>query len=206
MLDSLSEGQAAGTEIVPAVSAPAQVTGICLLGSHPATVMMAPYDDPSWRIWACSPDNTPGGRAPHAAARPRVDEFYELHRPVFDARTRPWPYIAYVANLPFVWVRDPEALRHFKGARLYPEAELKKEFCPFLFSSSIGYMMAKAIAECEEKGIKKIALYGIMQSSDEEYAYQRGGTQYFIWEAARRGIKVLAAKESRLFEPPPDQW
>lgn len=215
MLDTtIDEGQTAGAEIVPAVSTPTRVSGICLLGSHPATVMQAPYDDPTWAIWACSPDNTPGGRAPHAAARPRVDEFYELHIPVSDD-TRPFPYLKYVSDLPFVWMRDQKAMPHFKGARLYPEVEMKAKFNPFAFTSSIAYMLAMAITRCEEQGIKQIALYGILQSGDldqrakagsPEYAYQRPGTQYFIWEAAKRGIKVLAASESRLFEPPPDQW
>jgi hypothetical protein len=76
-------------------------------------------------------------------------------------------------------------------------------------------MMALAITQCEEQGIPQIALYGILQGGSldpnaknqtPEYLYQRPGTQYFIWEAARRGIKVLAAKESQLFELPPDVW
>ena len=74
----------------------------------------------------------------------------------------------------------------------------------FLFSSSIAFMLAKAISDCEAQGIKQIGLWGILQSSETEFAYQRPGTQYFLWEAVRRGIKVLAARESKLFEPPPE--
>jgi hypothetical protein len=129
--------------------------------------------------------------------------------------SRPFPYLKYVSDLPVVWMRDQEAMPHFKGGRLYPEAELKAKFCPFMFTSSIAYMMAMAIVDCEEQGIPQIALYGIMQAGNvnpqaaagtPEYAYQRPGTQYFIWEATQRGIKVLAAKESRLFELPPEVW
>ena len=81
---------------------------------------------------------------------------------------------------------------------------MKQQFCAFLFSSSIAFMLAKAIADCERLGIKQIGLWGILQSSETEFAYQRPGTQYFLWEATRRGIKVLAAKESQLFEPAPE--
>jgi hypothetical protein len=215
MLDTTAvETTAAGGETLPAVSAPAKIAGICLLGSHPATVNLAPYHDASWLIYACSPDNSPGGRGAHAAARPRVDVWFELHQPV-EHETRPFGYLKYVSDLPVVYMRDQKAMPYFKGARLYPDQEMKAKFCPFLFTSSIAYMMAKAIVDCEEQGIPQIALYGIMQSGNvdpqaagslPEYQYQRPGTQYFIWEATRRGIKVLAAKESRLFELPKDVW
>lgn len=203
-----------GAHVAPALSQPAPCTGIAIVGSHPATVMHAPYGDSSWRIFMCSPDNSPGGRAPHAAARPRVDQFFELHRPI-SHESRPFPYLKYVSDLPFVWMRDQEAMPHFKGAHLYPEATMKEKFCNFMFTSSVAYMMAKAIVDCEEQGIPAIALYGIMQSGNidprekaasAEYQYQRPGTQYFIWEATRRGIKVLVARESQLFEPPKDVW
>src|SRR5574342_900839 len=197
MLDTtISEGQTVGAGIVPAVTVPA---GIAVIGSHPATVNSAPYGQADWLIYACSPDNTPGGKAPHAAARPRVDQWFELHQPVED-QSRPFGYLKYVSDLPLVWMRDRRAMPHFRGARLYPETEMKAKFNPFAFTSSIAYMLAKAIVDCEEQGIRQIGLWGILQASDQEYAYQRQGTQYFIWEATKRGIKVLAARESRLFE------
>jgi hypothetical protein len=80
------------------------------------------------------------------------------------------------------------------------------KFSPFHFTSSIAYMMAFAIDACDRDGIGEIGLYGILQQSKTEYDYQRPGIQYFIWEAERRGIKVLAPDVSMLFEPMPDTW
>jgi hypothetical protein len=205
MLDS-AEHETAGGSSLPAPAAVVP-TGITILGSHPQTVATAPFADPGWKIYACSPHNI------EMRTLPRWDEWFEVHIPVQD-KTRSYHYLRGLEEQArqklargedaVVWLRDKAALPHFPGGRLYPEEEMKAKFCAFLFSSSIAFMLAKAISDCEAQGIKQIGLWGILQSSETEFAYQRPGTQYFIWEATRRGIKVLAAKESRLFEPPPE--
>jgi hypothetical protein len=226
MLDNvIDDAEAVGSGNQPAatVSAPASVEPdgrkhrmLCILGSHPATVMQAPYHDESAYIWACSPDNTPFGLSPNARQLPRVNAWAELHNPIAD-RTRPYAYLRTVSEMPLVWMRDEAAMASgfFPGARRYPEREIKEKFNPFAFTSSIAYMMALAITQCEAQGIRQIALFGILQAGNldpnskaqsAEYACQRPGTQYFIWEATKRGIKVLAAKESQLFELPPEVW
>jgi hypothetical protein len=216
MLDDLIEDKAAGGDLAPAVSVPVRYKGIAIVGSHPASKLLAPFSDPTWQIMACSPDNSPYGLGVHAGPLPRVDQWCELHSPV-ERPSLPFGYIRYVSQMPFVWMRDQRAMASglFKGARPYPEREMKEKFSPFHFSSSVAYMMALAITQCEEQGIPQIALYGILQggsldpnakNQSAEYLYQRPGTQYFIWEATRRGIKVLAAKESQLFELPPEVW
>ena len=222
MLDTI-EGQAGASGDVAAPAIVRQrLKGIAVLGSHPATKRQAPYNDDGWLIYACSPDNSPYGLSPDACAPPRVDEFYEIHRPIFHP-TRPYEYLDWLRNIPTVWVRDQIALRFrapdgtplFPTARLYPEKEMKKRFNYFAFTSSIAFIFAKAISDIEEfvkegrmggNDPPQIGLWGILQASKYEYEKQRQGTQYFIWEAVRRGIKVLVARESALFEPPPEDF
>jgi len=173
--------------------------GIAILGSHPATVEMAPFND-DWLIYACSPHNF------EQRTLPRMDEWFEDHIPIQDA-TRGYNYLKYLETLPVVWMRDKEQMHHFPGAREYPEDEMKAEFCPYMFTSSIAYMQAKAIKDIEEgKAEPCIGMFGIMQASPGEYTYQRPGIQYFIWEADRRGIDVIAPDISGLFEPPEEVW
>lgn len=223
-----------GAPVAPVVSQ-AKLEGIAIVGSNPNTVGLAPCDDPAWAIYACSPDNTPYGLNANAKALPRVDQWFEVHLPLEDP-TRPFGYLQYVSKLPLVWMRDRRALKSglFPGGRLYPEKELKgtsemqklqigrpdgsKEmriaelpnmdgvFCPYMFTSSIAYMLAKAIVDCEAQGIKQIGLWGIMQQSETEYTYQRPGIQYFLSEAMRRGIRVMANRESCLFDMPAWKW
>ena len=172
--------------------------GIAILGSHPATVNLAPFDA-DWLIYACSPHNF------EVRQLPRWDEWFEVHIPFAD-RTRAYPYLKFVESLPLVWMRDKAAMEFVPGAKLYPEAEMKAEFGPFTFTSSIAFMLAKAIKDCEAQDIKNIGLFGIMQASPNEYTYQRPGIQNLIWEATRRGIRVLAPDVSNLFEPPAEDF
>lgn len=79
-------------------------------------------------------------------------------------------------------------------------------FNPHMFTSSIAYMLAKAIVDCEEQGIGRIGIWGVMQKSEGEYTYQRPGIQYFIDEAMQRDIKVAAPRESCLFDMPTWKW
>jgi hypothetical protein len=172
--------------------------GIAILGSHPATVMLAPFDE-DWLIYACSPHNVEKRKLP------RVDEWFEVHIPVAH-QTRGMEYIEALKTMPFVWMRDQESMHYFPGARLYPEKEMKDEFGPFTFTSSIAFMLAKAIKDCEVLGIEQIGMWGIMQASPNEYTYQRPGIQNLIWEAAKRGIKIMVPDVSKLFEPPPEDF
>jgi hypothetical protein len=207
---------------------------IAILGSNPTTVMQAPFHDESVYIYACSPDNTPYGHSKHARALPRFDAWVEAHIPVEDP-SRPFAYLKAVSEMPLVWLRDERALRHFKGGRLYPEKELRGTstlqkvkvqgpdgsvvgeriaeipnhdgiFDPCQFTSSIAFMLAKAITDAEAEGIRMIGLWGIMQAAENEYVYQRPGIQYFIHEAMKRGIKVVANRESCLFDMPQWKW
>lgn len=216
---------------------------IAVLGSHPATVMQAPFHDPSVYIYACSPHNI------EHRTLPRADCWCELHAPVED-ETRSFAYLKAVSEMPVVMMRDQRALTSgaFKGAVAYPEAVLKGtsrheiikaptgtfhqvtsadgrqgfaeiaerrptetpnndgKFFPWMFTSSIAYMLAKAIYDCERSEIKTLGIFGVMQASETEYAYQRPGIQYFIGEAFRRGIRVEAPRESGLFDMPVWKW
>jgi hypothetical protein len=224
MLDDLTPAKedAAGPTAVPAAPK-TPVKGIAIVGSHPLTVASAPFGDPGWLIWACSPDNTPFGLTNARRQLPRVDDWFEIHDPIEHA-SRPFAYLTYVSGLPRVWMRDKRALASglFPGGLPYPDEEMRgrKVFHPdgriadyrpgrfhrSQFRSSIAFMMAKAIVACEEKGIPAIGLWGILQASDGEYKSQRISTQYFIEEAVKRGIRTHVAPESRLHHDDPEEF
>lgn len=246
MLDVVRDetiNQAAGGVALPAAPR-VKTQGIAILGSHPMTVMQAPFDREEWLIYACSPHNV------EHRTLPRSDQWFELHDPIEDA-TRSFLYLTAVSRMPQVWMRDEKALKSglFKGGRRYPDRELvgtfrrekvktptgnyrpvkdqatgktgfaevhdRREvevpnmdgkFYAHMFTSSIAYMLAKAICDCEEQNIGQIGLWGIMQASNEEYVFQRPGIQYFLAEAQKRGIKIIANRESCLFDMPQWKW
>jgi hypothetical protein len=81
---------------------------IALVGSAPSSVKLAPYNDPTWTIWSCSP-----GAYPQVG---RSDAHVEIHKFEPD---KPWftpDYIAWMAQRPVVYMIEPVAALPNSGA------------------------------------------------------------------------------------------
>jgi hypothetical protein len=173
---------------------------IALVGSAPSSVQLAPYEDPEWFIFGCSPGAYPYA-IKHAGAWMENHRF-EPQIPGMIGSGKPWFTPEYV-----------EALVRFKGPvfmndPLPPEiphaiplqaVELAEKYGPFFWTSSLSWMFAMAL---ETPGVTEIGLWGVDMSAHEEYGLQRPGCQYFITLAMQRGIKVTIPPESDLLQPP----
>lgn len=169
---------------------------IAICGSAPSSAGLAPFADPSWTIWACSP----------AAVQfiKRSDVWFELHPfiPGQPGVFEPF-YCEFLAAHPCVQMLEP--VSQIPNSAAYPKDEMLAKFGPYFFTSSISWMMAKAIAELEKSGDaeKVIGLFGVDMQGKDEYLDQRAGAHYFICEASRRGIQVIAPNESDILRPSP---
>ena len=163
--------------------------------------MLAPFDDPSWEIWACSASNT--------AELPRSEAWFELHdtnRRITNPKlTR---YYQWLQGHPNVYMQKEH--KAFKGSVVFPRDEVLRAFGwpendVNFFTSSIAWMFGKAIVDIEKKKDPEnvIGMWGIDMAASDEYDYQRAGCHYFIGEARRRGIKVYAPPESDILTPYP---
>jgi hypothetical protein len=163
---------------------------LCLLGSAPSSLRLAPFMNTQWAMCGCSPGVY--------GVAPRTESWVELHR--------------YEPGQPWFSPEYCQFLRDYKGpvwmAQKRPEIpnsielpllDLIQKYSPYFFTSSLAYMMAMAI-ECE---FKKIALYGVDMAAATEYKDQRLGCQYFAVLAKARGIEVGVPPESDLFRPQP---
>ena len=162
---------------------------IALIGTAPSSRLLAPFNDPSWTIWGCSPGNMD---------LPRADAWFEVHSNLL------WPENASY-GAPYVeWLKKQSFPIYMQGKDLVPNAtplpiqELVNEFGKYFFTSSFAYMIAMAI----KAGASEIALFGIDMASKNEYILQRPGGHFFMQEAAKRGIKVSIPYESDLAQPP----
>jgi hypothetical protein len=183
------------------------VKKIALIGSAPSSVQLAPYDDPSWVIWGCSP-----GAWPHVK---RADRWFEVHKREIGA---PWfstEYIQFMATKiqgpVFVAEPWPEVPNHIvldhRAAMDFVYGYTRDEdgnerpltLGPYLWASSLSHMMAMAISERPDE----IALYGVDMSAKEEWHDQRLSCQQLIWIAKGMGIKVTVPPESDLVRPHP---
>ena len=163
---------------------------VALIGTAPSSRMLAPFSDPSWTIWACSPGNQ--------NVLPRVDAWFEVHGNLLWPENRHYgePYLRWLNDQTFpVYMQDKSFVPR---ATPLPVKELVAEFGPYFFTSSFAWMMALAML----KGAKEIALFGIDMASRDEYILQRPGAYYFFMEGKRRGIKMMAPYESDIMQPP----
>lgn len=202
---------------------------IAVMGSAPSSVALAPFADPSWEIWGCSPGL-------YYQAK-RIDVWFELHRwepPIIGdpTRQRPWyspEYVLWMAQLGKP-VYMAQAVPEIPTSRPIPLQRLIARWGRFVFSSTISYMLAMAIDEIlesrrasHEAAAKPgapvrlpaleadprvpehdaIGLWGVDMSANEEYVNQRPHAQFFVQVAASLGIKIALPPESDLMQPPP---
>lgn len=163
---------------------------VALIGTAPSSRMLAPYNDPTWQIWGCSPGNM--------NTLPRVDVWFELHSNLLWPEHESYgkPYIEWLKVQPFpVWMQDQVQVPR---AMVFPKDEIVAEFGDSFFTSSFAWMMALAM----KQGASEIALYGIDMASRDEYIRQRPGFYFFRYLAEKRGIKITAPNESDIMQSP----
>lgn len=162
---------------------------IALIGSAPSSIRLAPFGDPSWQVWGCSPG------AYGVIPRGRSNIWFELHR---VEPGQPWfspEYCQFLRDHPRVMVA--QEVPEIPNGEVMPVDELLAKYSPYFFTSSLAWMMALAI----EAGATKIGLWGVDMAAGEEYGYQRAGCQFFALLAKSKGIEVGVPPESDLFRP-----
>lgn len=175
---------------IPEPKAEPQHLKIAIIGTAPSSRHLAPYNDPSWKIWACSAGNQ--------GVVPRVDAWFEIHSNLLWPENEHFgrPYLDWLNQQAFpVYMQDNSLVSR---AAPLPKDELIREFGRYFFTSSFAWMMAFAI----KQGAKEIGLWGVDMASRDEYILQRAGGHFFIQEAVKRGIIVHVPKESDLAQPP----
>ena len=166
---------------------------IALIGTEDASHGLAPWEDASWKIWACSPNSR---------NYPRVDRHFEVHNPdvmktylnaaLLDA------YFDHLKKHKNVW-----ALRlhpELPGTNLLNDTAIIERFGKDFLTSTVAWMMAEAIMTPK---VTEIGLFGIDCSAREEHAHQRPGIKFFVREARMAKIKVVAPYESDILRTPP---
>ncbi len=176
------------TEVIKLEPEPAK-RKIAVLGSAVSSVRLAPFDDPTWEIWACSPANK---------SLPRCDVWFELHNPEVKLREGLTEWMDWLKLQPIVYMQ--QAYPGYLGARELPLQELIKRWGPFWWTSQLAYMLALAI----EQKPAVIGIYGVDMAANSEYNQQRLACQYFIQYIVREtDIELVVPPESDIMEAAP---
>lgn len=182
---------------------------IALLGTASSSMEMAPFDDHSWSIWACSPGAFP------LCARKRSDCWFEPHRWMPTAPglpgapgTKPWfsadfhTFLGSHKGPVFM----SEVQKTIPSSVRIPYEDLIAKYGPYFWTSTLTYMIAMAIDQLQDRATRgeqvAIGLWGVDMAGTEEWAYQRPGCQHFVGLAMSLGINVVLPQESDLMRPP----
>lgn len=171
---------------------------IAILGNSQLSLVNAPYDDLSWKIWDMSANFQYGKR---------FDLFFEVHTlEVLKAYTHLSPsytdkYTTFLksAGKALIAGHPSEA---WPDAQIYPISEILHHFDDDYFTCTFAYMMAFAIYQHDKSisdggvGISEIGIWGVDMAVDEEYNHQKPCAEHWIGVAKGRGIKVTIAQES----------
>ena len=176
---------------------------VAIIGTAPSSRNLAPFDDPDFEIWGCSPYFNIDTRT--FCDLPRMTKFFELHKwdePALVEKLREAEadgYKRWLSSLECeVITQEP-----LKGCVIYPIEAVVEEFGEMFvdgnfryFTNSIAYMIAYAILE----GATEIHLYGVDMAADDEYGAQRPSCEFILGVAAGRGIKLHIPKVSDLLK------
>jgi len=182
---------------------------IAILGTAPSSMELAPFQDHSWAIWACSPG------AYSICAKNRSDVWFEPHRwlPTPPGKygapgTKPWfsPEFATFLKDHKGPVFMSEVQPDIPSSVRIPFEALIEKYGPYFWTSTIAYMLAIAIDTLQERAQRgeqvAIGLWGVDMSANEEWSYQRPACQHFIGLAKSLGIQIVLPAETDLMRPP----
>lgn len=82
------------------------------------------------------------------------------------------------------------------NSQMYPFKRLSKKFDTEYFSNTISYMVALAI----DMGYKKIRLYGCDMMTQSEYAWEKGGIEFWLGVAKGMGVEIFVVEGSSLLK------
>lgn len=193
---------------------------IAIVGSAPSSVRLAPYNDPTWALWGCSPGVY--GVAPYG----RMHVWWEIHRwepptagDPTNAANKGWfspEYVQYLQEFkgPVMMAGpDPDVVQPvvaIPNSVRVPFEDYVARYGRYFFTSSMAYMLvhaieailaARAARDVPEPG-EAIGLWGVDMAASSEYAFQRPGCQHFIGLATSLGIAIILPPESDLMQPP----
>jgi len=163
---------------------------VAIVGSAKTTRHLAPFDNPEITIWGIN----------EALAFPwmkRADAMFQMHARGSFTRAnnhndpnhwawlqQPHPFPIYMQQ---VWPDVPASVA-------YPLHAVVQHFGRQYFTSTVAYMIALAMLQ----DFERIELYGVEQSSDTEYYWQRDCTSYWLGVAEGAGYEVYMPAQCSL--------
>ena len=160
---------------------------LAIVGTHPATRTLAPFDNPEYEIWVFNE------AAQDTTWCKRWDACFQLHKPEWYMRpdnysnATHWQWLQQLHPGKVIWMQEIDDL--VPASRPYPLKEII-ESVPGGFRRIMGSSPAQALALAIHLGYKEIGVWGVELSSNTEYGRQLPSWMYWCGIADGMGIKL----------------
>jgi hypothetical protein len=150
-------------------------TKVAIVGFAQSSMAMAPFNDPTWSIWAM---NQLYRRIP------RADRWFEIHKNWDEHVVEGTDHFGWLSKAP-IPVYMVDRIPGITNSVKFPLERVMQGHIDY-FTSSVAFMLALAIQE----GFKEIGLWGIDLIVGDEYFYQKACCEFWIGTAHGKGITV----------------
>ena len=160
---------------------------LAIVGTHPETRHLAPFDDPEYDIWVFNE------AAQDERWCKRWDACFQLHKPEWYMRpdnysnSTHWEWLQQLHPGKVIWMQEVGDL--VPASRPYPLKEII-ETVPGGFRRIMGSSPAQALALALYLGYKEIGVWGVELSSNTEYGRQLPSWMYWCGIADGMGVKL----------------
>lgn len=170
---------------------------LAIVGSHPATRQLAPYEDPNFDIWLFN----------ESPQKPEIyrrwDASFQMHKPeVYTSLENwvnkdHWEWLQQDHGDKTIWMMEVDP--RVPNSKRYPIEEILA-MTPYHYLRSTPAM---ALALAIHLGYRHIQIYGSELSSNTEYGYQAINFSFWIGFAHGYGVNLeLRCWESEFFDQP----
>ena len=176
-----------------ALSSTRVIRKVAIFGCHAASLVDAPWDDPSWEFH--------GHSSSRRWFKREMDFYYDLHPPACWSRggrkTALYPKWLKSNPVPIYMQKHyPEVPASIE----YPKRRILAEFGsprPY-FTNHAAWIIALALSE----GVTHIGLWGINYGIKSEYQIQRASCEYWLGRAHERGVHIVLPEQCTLLSEP----
>lgn len=178
---------------------------IAIIGTAPSSCNLAPYNDPTWEIWALKLFQVP-----------RWDVFFEIHDATEGEKRWPKEYVKFLQTEHRAGdgglkpLMTQGKVEQWPNSQPFPLQPIIKRFGNY-FTNQVSYMLALAVMQHgqvvngKKQIVEQIGLWGVDMAQHgidgrSEYAHQRPSCEFFLGWAAGAGIPVYVPPQSDLLK------
>ena len=171
---------------------------VAIIGLHDATRDKAPWDDPSWEVWAANEYAGPQFRG----FIKHYERWLQIHTEDIFRRANNWNDSGHLKWLQEFPADKPLYMqKHYDdipASVRFPLDEIKERFGLDSRTTFFGCTAAHSLALALYLGAKTVGMWGVEANSQTEYGNERDSLSFWLGVAKGMGVEIVLPEECTL--------